>query len=114
MWQGYQENYIPLENQMIDRIEGYGSEEHKQQQMDKAVTAARINTPGSVTAGAGMDPSNGNFSAASGAAQNQTASGGLHGGDVGPTNGRGSVHWRDDGISTGRSGSAGNGHAGHQ
>ena len=79
MWKDYQESYVPLENTMIDRIQGYGSQEHKDQQVDKAVTAARINTPGQVTAGAGMDPSNGNFAAASGAAQNQTGLSGAMG-----------------------------------
>lgn len=72
MFQNYQESYVPLENQMMERIQGYGSEDYKQQQMDKAVTAARINTPGQVTAGAGMDPSTGTFIDASGKAQQQT------------------------------------------
>lgn len=77
MWETYNESYVPLENQMIERIQGYGSDEYKQQQSDKAVSAARMNTPGNVTAGAGMDPSTGGFMAASGAAQNQS---GLAGG----------------------------------
>ena len=78
MWKDYQTNYIPLENQMMDRIAGYDSDAYKQYSKDRAVTSARMQTPGTVTAGAGMDPSGGNFVAASAGAQQQAGmAGGL-------------------------------------
>lgn len=71
MWQDFQENYVPLENERIDRIRKYGSDAHKQLQTDKAVTSARINTPTGVTAGLGMDPTSGTFLGATGTSQSQ-------------------------------------------
>lgn len=79
MWQDYQEKYVPLENQMMERIEGYGSEQYQQEQIDKSVTAARINTPGTVTAGAGVDPSTGAFMNATGQTQQQSGMAGSMG-----------------------------------
>ncbi len=77
MWEDYQKNYVPLENEMIDQIKGYRGGAYQQSQKDKAVNAARMNTPGTVTAGLGMDPSSGTFASSSIQAQQQS---GLAGG----------------------------------
>ena len=76
MWADYQTNYIPLENQMMERVAGYDSDTYKQYSKDRAVTSARMQTSGTVTAGAGMDPSGGNFAAASLGAQNTAGTAG--------------------------------------
>lgn len=76
MYQDYQQNYVPLENEMIEQIEGYRGESYQQSQKDKAVTAARMSTPGTVTAGLGMDPSSGTFIQASNSAQQQAGTAG--------------------------------------
>ena len=76
MWADYQTNYIPLENQMMERVAGYDSDSYKQYSKDRAVTSARMQTPGQVTTAAGMDPSGGNFVAASVGAQQQAGTAG--------------------------------------
>ena len=83
MWEDYQTNYVPLENQMIEDIEGYRSEEHKAYQKDRGATTARMQTQGTVTAGAGMDPSSGTFMSASNSAQSQSGTAGALGASMG-------------------------------
>ena len=79
MWESYQENYIPLENQIIEQIEGKRSAGYQQHSKNEAVNAARMQNPGTVTVGAGMQPGGGNFAEASQSAQEQTGTAGAMG-----------------------------------
>lgn len=78
-WQEYQQMYVPMENDLIRQIEGYRGEGYQQSMKDEAVNAARMNTPGTVTAGAGMDPGSGTFMAQSIGAEQQSGTAGALG-----------------------------------
>ena len=73
LWQNYQESYIPLENQIIDQVQGKRSTGYKQSQQNQAVNASRMSAPGTITVGAGMQPGGGNFAEIAGEAQNQSS-----------------------------------------
>lgn len=60
-WNEYQSDYIPLENDMIQQIQSMRGAGYQQSQKDQGVNAARINSPGAITVGAGMQPGGGNF-----------------------------------------------------
>ncbi|WP_420588247.1 hypothetical protein [Bacterioplanoides sp.] len=79
MWADYQENYVPLENQVIKEVEGKRSAGYQQYSKDQAVNAARMQTPGTVTVGAGMQPGSGSFARASQSAQQQSGAAGAMG-----------------------------------
>ena len=72
MWKDYQQHYVPLENELMDRTAGYKSAAYKQSITNKAANAARMASPGTVLAGAGMNPANGNFLQTAHTAENQT------------------------------------------
>ncbi len=55
----YQQDYIPLENDMIQQIESMRGAGYQQSMKDQGVNAARINTPSAITVGAGMQPGGG-------------------------------------------------------
>lgn len=78
MWQNYQESYIPLENQIIEQTQNKRSAGYKQHSQDQAVNAARMNAPGTVTVGAGMQPG-GNMMEMSQQAQEQSGTAGAMG-----------------------------------
>ncbi|MGI9276232.1 MAG: hypothetical protein ACR2PT_15505, partial [Endozoicomonas sp.] len=63
--------YVPLENEMIQQIQGYRGAGYQQSMMDKGVNAARMQTPGSITVGAGMQPGGGSFAEQSQSVQEQ-------------------------------------------
>ncbi len=79
MFQSYQDSYVPLQDDMIQQIEGYRGAGYKQYATNQGVNAARMNTPGTLTAGAGMDPSSGGFAQATMDAQNQSGHAGAMG-----------------------------------
>ena len=79
LWQNYQDKYIPLENQVIDQIASKRSAGYKQHSQNQAVNASRMQAPGTVTVGAGMQPGSGNFAEASKTAQEQTGTAGAMG-----------------------------------
>lgn len=79
LWQSYQDKYIPLENQVIEQIQGKRSAGYKQHSMDQAVNAARMEQPGTALVGPGMDPSGGGFMMASNEAQNTSGTAGAYG-----------------------------------
>ena len=65
----YEEMYIPLEYQQMRDVERFRSQTFKQGMMDKSVNTARMQTPGTVLAGPGMNPGSGNFMLSSQQAQ---------------------------------------------
>ncbi len=79
MWENYQESYIPLENQVIEQTQNKRSAGYQQHSQDKAVNAARMQAPGTVTVGAGMQPGSGNMMETSQTAQEQTGTAGAMG-----------------------------------
>ena len=79
MFEDYQQNYVPLENEMIREIESKRGADYQQSMKNEAVTAARMASPGTVTVGAGMDPSQGSFIQASNQAQQQAGTAGAMG-----------------------------------
>lgn len=72
MFADYQENYAPLADDIIEQVQGYRSEGYKQHSKDQGVNAARMQNSGTVTAGAGKNPTSGGYMQASQNAQNQT------------------------------------------
>ena len=79
MWLDYQENYIPLENQIIEQTQDKRSASYQQNQQDRAVNEARMQHHGTVTAGAGMNPGHGSFMQTSNTAQQQAGHAGAMG-----------------------------------
>ncbi len=79
MWENYQESYIPLENQIIEQTQNKRSAGYQQHSQDQAVNAARMQAPGTVTVGAGMQPGSGNMMETSQTAQEQTGTAGAMG-----------------------------------
>ncbi|MCG7915917.1 MAG: hypothetical protein JAY71_18785 [Candidatus Thiodiazotropha weberae] len=75
----YQEMYVPLEYQQMADVDRYRSNTFKQGSKDKAVNTARMQTPGTVVAGSGMDPGSGNFMVGSIGAEQQAGSAGAMG-----------------------------------
>ena len=79
MFNTYKESYVPLQNQMIEQVQGYRGPGYQQYAKDQGVNAARMNTPGTMTTVAGMDPSSGGFAQATMDAQNQSGHAGAMG-----------------------------------
>ncbi len=79
LWKSYQDNYVPLENQVIEQTQAKRSAGYKQHSTDKAVNAARMEQPGTALTSAGMDPSGGGFMQTSNDAQNVSGTAGAYG-----------------------------------